>query len=344
MPNDELIARLDKLREDYTQQQKAVAALQSALKSTLDVQNKTQRALRELAALDRRLDLGAAQDVLDRLRLRESLVDPLLPELRRELKSLTTVNGGLREASTALRGEPADVIRLDKALKVLQASKLQEAADLLPELAGELDLAQRRLGDEFGHKLRAALEEEGVQVGGRPPRFELGRYELEANFAGRSITLRYGKDTVVPRAPATVEAAVKFYLEAARAISGRNQDGQGWIAQFYDAYTVARRKRGAETARVNIVDCYIELVLLRQGRSFAIEPSKRTFSDYTRAQFSYDFYEFTNRERRVHNGQLVRAHSATKSQTDSPAKSMWIVEGDGPYDGRFIADVEFVKE
>ncbi len=24
---------------------------------------------------------------------------------------------------------------------------------------------------------------------------------------------------------------------------------------------------------------------------------------------------------------IVRAHSATKSQTDNPAKSMWIVEG-----------------
>ena len=34
-------------------------------------------------------------------------------------------------------------------------------------------------------------------------------------------------------------------------------------------------------------------------------------------------------------------HGATKSQTDNPAKSMWIVEGDSPYDGHFIADIEF---
>jgi hypothetical protein len=85
-------------------------------------------------------------------------------------------------------------------------------------------------------------------------------------------------------------------------------------------------------------------VLLRQGRAFASEPSKRTFTDYTRAQFLYDFYEFAHRQRLVYDGQSVKAHSATKSQTDSAAKSMWVVEGDSPYDGRYIADIEFVKE
>ncbi len=81
--------------------------------------------------------------------------------------------------------------------------------------------------------------------------------------------------------------------------------------------------------------------MLRQGRAFASEPSKRTFTDYMRAQFAYDFYEFTGNQRLTYNGQRVKAHSATKSQTDSPAKSFWIVEGDTPHDGRYIADIEF---
>ena len=63
-----------------------------------------------------------------------------------------------------------------------------------------------------------------------------------------------------------------------------------------------------------------------------------------RAQFAYDFYEFANRQRLAHDGHVAKAHSATKSQTDSATRSMWIVEGDTPYDGRYIADVEFVKE
>ena len=83
------------------------------------------------------------------------------------------------------------------------------------------------------------------------------------------------------------------------------------------------------------MDVYVELVLLRQGRAFASEPSKHTFIDYTRAQFIHDFYEFTGRQRLAHQGHVVKVHALTKSQTDNPAKSMWIVEGDSPYDGRF---------
>ncbi len=90
------------------------------------------------------------------------------------------------------------------------------------------------------------------------------------------------------------------------------------------------------------------MTLLRQGRAFASEPSKHTFTDYSRAQFEYDFYEFASRQHLAHDGpqghQVVKAHSAVKSQTDNPTKSMWIVEGDTPYDGRYIADIEFVGE
>lgn len=183
-----------------------------------------------------------------------------------------------------------------------------------------------------------------MTIGGRPPRFEIGRFELDANFARRACVLRYGKDIVAPHVSITVDATVKAYQSAVKAIQGRAVDGATWMAQLADAYQMAQRKRASTNSRVNIVDVYIEMVLLRQGRAFASEPSKRTFIDYSRAQFIYDFYEFTGRQRLAHKAQVVKAHSATKSQTDSPAKSMWIVEGDSPYDERYIADIEFVKE
>lgn len=344
MPNETLLTQLDALREVYAQQQKAVSTLQTALKAFTDAQSKAQKALRDAAAQDVRLNTAGAQEAFSQTRLKEDAIDPLLPDLRRELKNLAIITGALKDAASALRSEPVDVVRLDKALTLLQTSKQQDIAPLLPQLSNELDVAQRALGDEFGQKLRDALAEQGVQIGGRAPKFEIGRFELEANFAKRFIILRYGKDIVVPRAPITVEAAIKAYQTASKMVAARNQDGKVWIAQFYDAWQIARRKRAIEGARANIVECYIELVLLRQGRAFASEPGKRTFTDYTRAQFIYDFSEFTDRRRLAHNGQVVKAHSATKSQTDSPTRTMWIVEGDTPYDGRYISDVEFVKE
>ncbi|HMA36155.1 MAG TPA: hypothetical protein VKY74_16995 [Chloroflexia bacterium] len=344
MPNEVLISQLDQLRDTYAQKQKAVAGLQAGLKAVTDAHGKAQKALREVSAQHLAIDVDAAQQAFARARLKEEAIDPLLPDLRRDLKSLAALSGALRDAAAALRTEPVDVVRLEKARTVLQASRQPEILDRLPELGAELDLAQRGLGDEFGGRLRTALAEQGITIGGRAPKFEIGRFELEANFAKRALVLRYGKDVVVPHIPITVEAAMRAYQGAAKAIAGRNLDGAAWIAQFHDAYQVARHKRGTTHSRVNIVECYLELVILRQSRAFFSAPSKHTFVDYTRAQFIYDFYEFTNRRRQAVGGQVVRVHVATKSQAEKPALSMWIVEGDTPYDGRYFADVEFAKD
>jgi hypothetical protein len=344
MPNEALINELDVRRDSYGQKAKAAATLQAAFKTVTNTHSKAQKALRDFSAQNTGIDVENAQAAFARTRLKEEAIDPLLPDLRREFKSLTTLTAALKDAATALRTEPVDVVRLDKALTALQTYRQQDIQDLVPELTDELNVAQRGLGDEFGQKLRAALAEQGIEVRGRAPKFEIGRFELEANFARRFIVLRYGKDVVVPHAPITVEAALRAYQGAAKLIMGRTQDGAAWMNQFHEAYGNVRRKRGAHGGRVNIVDCYIELVLLRQGRAFLSTPSKRTFVDYMRAQFIYDFYEFADRRRLGYEDLRVRAHSATKSQTDNPTKSMWIVEGDTPYDGRYIADFEFAKD
>ncbi len=344
MANEILLNQLTQLLDAYSLRQKRANIVQSSFKLVINTHSKTLKALRDYTEHDTTVDVKAALDAFSRLRVKEETIDPLTPDLRREIKSLATLVTALKESANALRAEPVDVVRLDKALTVLQASKESPVAEIIPELQNELDLAQRALGDEFGQKLRDALQTLGVTIGGRPPRFEIGRFELDANFARRACVLRYGKDIVAPHVSITVDATVKAYQSAVKAIQGRTVDGATWMAQLADAYQMAQRRRASTNSRVNIVDVYIEMVLLRQGRAFASEPSKRTFTDYSRAQFIYDFYEFTGRQRLAHKGQVVKAHSATKSQTDSPAKSMWIVEGDSPYDGRYIADIEFVKE
>jgi hypothetical protein len=316
--------------------------VQSSAKLLANTHAKALKALRDYAEQNGSVDAQAAQAAF--ARSREETTDPLSADLRREVKTYATLLSALKESAGALRAEPVDVVRLDKALAVLAASKEQAVLDTLPELQSELDVAQRALGDEFGQKLRAALSAQNVTIGGRPPKFEIGRFELDSNFARRFSVLRYGKDMVAPHVPITVEATLQAYQNAVKAIEGRKEDGAAWMAQLHDAYQLARRKRNVHDARINIVDVYLELVILRQGRAFASEPSKRTFADYSRAQFLYDFYEFTSRRRLAHQGQVVKVHSATKSQTDSPTKSMWIVEGDSPYDGQFIADIAFVKE
>lgn len=344
MPNEPLLLQLTQLGEAYSLRQKRANAVQAVFKLVANSQVKATKALREYAEHDTTVDVHGAQEAFARVRIKEEAIDPLMPDLRREVKGLAALVAALKDCTTALRAEPVDVVRLDKALAALQASKEPGVAEVIPDLQSELDLAQRALGDEFGQKLRGALAEIGVSIGGRPPKFEIGRFELDANFAKRAAVLRYGKDIVAPHVSITVDATIKAYQAAVKALQGRKVDGAEWMAQLYDAYQNVRRKRGIDGDRVNIVDVYVELVILRQGRAFGVEPSKRTFSDYSRAQFIYDFYEFTSRQRLAHRGQVARVYASTKSQTDSPAKSMWIVEGDSPYDGHFYSDMQFSKE
>jgi hypothetical protein len=341
MPNDILLNQLDNLREALAQQQKAIATLQAAFKVHTDAHNKTLKALKDYNA---NVDVTLAQEAFSQLWLKEDNIDPLLPDLRRELKRLTITITALKDTAAALRNEPVDVIKLDKGIGLLRASNQPELVELLPELDQELELGQRILSDEFGQKLHDALAQQGISMGRHGTKFVIGRFELEANFSKRVLVLRYGRDIVVPRTPITVDATLKAYQAAAKAIAGRSQDGKVWMTQFYEAYQRVRHTNAGDNARVNLVECYVEFTIRNQARSFYSEPSKRTFKDYSRAEFIYDFYEFADRQRLTYNGYAVKAHGATKSQTDNPQKSMWIVEGDTPYDGRYIADVEFVKE
>jgi hypothetical protein len=347
MPDAALIAALESLRDSYGQRQKLTNGLIAALKATTGAINKAGRAIREYApGAPPGSPLAQAQQAFAAVRLKDEAVDPLMPDLRREVKALTAVVAGLKDALVALRGETVDVVKLGHAYSALESSKIQDGAlrELLAGLAQELELAQRALGDTFGLALRHALAEQGVELGGRPPRFEIGRFELAANFVSRTATLSYGKELVLKRVPLSVEAVVKAYQREEKVISGRSEDGARWIEQFYTAWETVRRKRGSGELRVSIVECYLEHVLLRQTKAFRSSPSRHDFVDYSRAQFAYDFYQFTSRQPVTYKDLRAFGLVATKSQVDNAERSIWIVEGDSSYDGRYIADVKFDKD
>jgi hypothetical protein len=349
MPNDALTAALERLRDTYGQRQKATNSLLTALKGATGAIGKASRTLKEYADQSSATNPAAltqSQQVFGALRLKEDAVDPLIPDLRREVKALTQVSTALKDALGSLRGEAVDVVKLGRAQAALQATKLQdeELAALLPDLDQELQQAQRRLGDTFGLALRHALADQGLTLGGRPPRFEIGQFELDANFAARTATFSYGKNLISRRVPLSIEAVIRTYQRESKAIMGRQEDAARWIEQLYSAWETVRRRRGTTEPRANIVECYLEMVLLRQPRAFRSTPSKSVFVDYSRAQFAYDFYTFTNQPGVEYKGLRAFGLVATKSQTDTPERSFWIVEGSGPHDGRYIADVKFDKD
>lgn len=349
MPDQSLIEGLEELLERYSQHRRSTDSLLRGLKGTNNTLNKANRTLNDYIEQNVNLDvqkLTEAQKKVESIQFKDHVYDVLQQDLRRESKALANQIKSLRGAIAALQGDLVDLIKLDQAFQSFQASVLQDddLEALMPDLQQEIEQAQARLGNEFGVALRETLAELDITIGGRPPRFEAGRYEIYANFVNRTASISYGKTELVPRVKLSLDALMKAYQREVKTVEGRKEDGKSWIEQFHMAWQNAQFKQTKKSPRVNIVDCYYELVLLRQKRSFNSAPSKRTFADYSRAQFIYDFYEFTNRQHLNVKGLTVAAHTATKSQADSASRSMWIVEGTAPHDGRYVSDVVFEKD
>jgi len=347
VPNDVLIAQLDSLRETYNGRLRATNGLLAALKATTDAFGKTGRSLREYAEAGASVTdmdkLANAREAFETQRIKDDAVDPLRPELRREVKSLGAMTTALRDAAASLRGEIVDVVKLDGALPVLQAARGQDEAlaALLPALNDELLKGQAALGATFGVALRHAMREKGIEPGGKPPRFALGRFDVAADFVKRTASVSYGKEVVIKRVPLGVDAIVAAYERASKLVEGRTEDPQRWVALFRDAWELAQRRRDVK-GRANIVDCYFELALLRQSKNFRIEPTKGGFVEYGRAQFAHDFRQFSGR-RHAYKGEYFSVHESSKGETDRADKSIWILSGDNPYEGHYMSDVTYDK-
>lgn len=348
MPDDMLITQLENLREAYSQKQRTTNALISGLKNAASALTKASRALDDYANTNGGIDqadLSQAQQGIGAARLKEEVADALLPDLRREVKAYVTLIIGFKDALAALGSDPVDVVRLDRAYATLQPFSEQDATleSLMPGLVGEIEEAQKQLGYVFGSALRDVMAEIGVEVTGTPPRFEAGRYEIVADFVTRKATITYGKIEVAKKVPLSLDAIVKAYQRAVNAIEGRSEDGQTWIRQLHAAWEMAILKRSKSTHRATIIDCYYEMVLLRQNRTFNNDPSKNSFADYSRAQFTYDLAEFIWQQHLNYEGLNVELHTATQSHWGSTSKCMWVVDGNGPHDGRYVSDIEFGK-
>lgn len=346
MPNDTLIEQLETMREGYNGRLRATNSLLAAFKATTDALGKTGRALRDYPDGGAGVDgnkLSTTRQTFDTLRLRDDAVDPLLPELRREAKMLSNATTALRDAAAALRGEAVDVVKLGRALEVLRGSRDQDEAlaALLPALDGELRAGEQALGATFGVALRHAMRERGIEIKGAPPRFEMGRYDVEGDFAKRSASISYGKEVVNKKVPLSVEAIVSAYERAFKAVEGRNENPERWVADFRAAWETAQLKRGVR-GRANIADCYFELVLLRQNRAFRAEPTKGTLTEYSRAQFAHDFRQFSG-PRYAYKGEYFSSHNASKGETERPERRIWIIAGESPHDGYYIADITYDK-
>lgn len=355
MSRQELIDLLEQLRERYAERKKHLSALLKEIKTDHEEQ-------RKVLSRRSRVKEGYVQYRLfypDELPPEEALAPepppPVPPvdeatrtRMRSNERALANLVEALSVASKALQNEPLDVVKLAKGQELLakiKPSLLPEQPAILESYSAILKAESERLGSTFGRILHDAFAAEGLKLEGKPPDMHIGRFRIKLDFLKRSARLFYGKEPVGKSVGLSAELILKEYHAAHREIYEREVDGKDWLKRLYEAWRIVRFRQGDKSSDANLVACYIEMVLRNQPDSFLRrEPRKSLFKEYTRAQFAYDVDRFIFRQKLRHDGLTPFLRNASKAQTDSSDRAIWIVDGETPEGGSYMSTLTFRKE
>lgn len=262
-------------------------------------------------------------------------------------KALRTATSALKQALKFASEAKVDALPMQKVL-----IKLQGAAELVDDAAlreatthfqVEIENALDALAFEFAKDLREAFTTRGLEVTGRPPTLAVSDLVLNIDMAARKAQWFYGKEALTRPIPLSLNAIVKAFEQEKRAILERKLDTEAFLLELHTTWTqvVEERSRRTQGRRVNLIETYSKLVLNRQSSRFWNAPSRSTFRDYPRSLFVRDLVLVHPSPMVMVNGERQRLFLgvATKSQTESASRSLWLPQE--PFQGSYYADIAF---
>lgn len=278
-------------------------------------------------------DLSEVRKVLaNEVKLRSSVIKPLENALR-ALKDPHKNAVALAEAHSLLEKPPTE-LELPGEFQPL-VEKLKEIAD---ENLAELEFT-------FARDLREAFSEKGITLEGSSAseliadlfviRVDMRRKQVEMTFSRQPVTDKKIK--------LNVEQVVSAYERARREICERNVDLNGLLGELFEAYNrVLKLTEKPIGTRTIIVDCYRELIMVRQPASFRKTPSKQKFLDYPKTHFAYDIMQLRRSQQMTFNDYRLNLGTATIDVGSDSAKAMFLATSAN--EGQFIQHLYFTKE
>jgi hypothetical protein len=282
------------------------------------------------------------EELLQQLQATQKKLEP-------QFRALRNANSALRQALQLVSQEKADALPMQKALvKLEQALSEAEDQDLQSEqlraatasFAAETGHALDALAYEFARDLKETFEARGESVEGRPPTLVVDPLVLQIDINARKAQWFYGKEALTRPLTLSLGAIVSAYDQQRKQIVARTIDTDGFMRELYNAWNGLLQEKSRR--RVNIVEAYSKLVLNRQSARFWNAPSRSTFKDYERPFFVRDLVLARDTDptvdvdgRRLH----LRLAVATKNQTESTTRSIWIPTS--ALDGEYYSEVTF---
>lgn len=268
-------------------------------------------------------------------------------ELEPQYKALRNATTALKRVIKLASEEKPEALAMQKALvKLQQVNEAYEDEHLQKATAAFASVTQKALDAlafEFARDLKAALEAKGHTVSGRPPTLGVEPLALSIDPVARKAQWLYGKDALTRSLSLSLSTIMKAHERQHKAIAERATDKQEFITELYKTWKELLDKRARRPAgnRINIIETYSQMVMNRQSSRFWRTPSRQTFRDYDRAHFIRDLALISRSPLvTIENKRYrMRLGVATKSQANSPSRSIWLPES--ALDGQFYSDITF---
>jgi hypothetical protein len=278
-------------------------------------------------------DLSEIRKVLsNEVKLRSNVIKPLENALR-ALKDPHKNAVDLAEAHTALEIPPIELELPDNYNQSIQ--QLKEIAD---ENLAELEFT-------FARDLRAAFAEKGITLGGNSASEMIAElFVIKVDMRRKMVEMTFSRQPVTDKKiKLNVEQVVAVYERAKKDICERNVDLKTLLGELLEAYNrVLRLSEKSIGTRTIIVDCYRELIMVRQPASFRKTPSKQKFVDYPKTHFAFDMMQLRRSQAMNFDGHRLNLGTATIDVGSDSARAMFLATDAN--EGQFIQHLYFTKE
>jgi hypothetical protein len=268
-------------------------------------------------------------------------------ELDPQFRALRSATAALNHAAALAAEERADALAMQKALlKLQQAGGQVDNPALTHAVAAFAGATQQALDDlafHFAHDLKAAFEQRGQTVDGRPPTLVVDSLVLHIEIGVRKAQWLYGKEALTRPLPLSIGAIIQAYDAQRKSVAQRSIDVSTFLAELHKAWQelLAKRDQRPVGGRINLVETYGQVVMNRQSARFWNAPSRSTFKDYDRALFVRDLVLAHAAPALLVNGKILRLRLgvATKNQAESASRSIWLPQS--ALEGEYYANLWF---
>ncbi len=276
--------------------------------------------------------IGEARRLMaNEVRLRQAVIKPFDQALR-ALKDPHKNAVALHEAATLLAQAPEELSLGNSFSKLVK--QLREVAD---ENLSELEFT-------FARDLREAFAAEGVKLDGPPTELIADLFVIKPDLRKKQVDISFSRQPVTKGAiKLDVERVLAAWQRARKEICERKVDYNELVSELFEAYQRILKLNGNKMGwRAGIVDCYRELVLVRQPLGFRRTPSKSSFVDYPKTHFAYDMLQLRRNHSLIHEGHRLNLGTATIDVGSDSTRAMFLATGAN--EGAFIKDLYFMAE